>query len=948
MSEAGPSPSREEDLDEEVSFPRLTVSCLNKPQIEGTYDVLYAGRRRVNGLPVWATGTKRLYSFFDTEAGVHEGEVPSSPSSSPLTHDPQQRCGHWSLAIGADAPFTGKRILMTSQPHFGYLPPTCAEWLAWDNLAEEWRVDESVHVATAMEHFTPSHNTSPASPRTERASGTHAEPTPTQNSLAETPPSTPQSEPIADTTAEMAAAAEAAFVDERKARIAKQTPPRILPVITADVLGMHVDVHLKVTKVVRESPADRAGVRVYDTVVYAVDPNTTKAVTLVFEKDLHHMAAQCKFLQIGLLRNRGKQLVTTLEVPWVKPTPDTTKRGRSPSTKTERRKGWNELCTHIPADDDSVSKVRRRRLFHLLDKAEEGVLSLPNLLSGHPLSHAKDDISAETQQYTINDEDLPSTPLFQKSPLLHTLSLQTIPESYVVASFNIALRALRRYIESKRQQKMGQKRKVIGQLDPTLDTTMDEGEMDGLRHTVTSLATSAGSSVPDVVTPPRSRRRSTLAQGSDVLPVPYLPPKRRSASGSPAIPAATLDLKGFRVFLEALRRHVQLFNVYGVNDRVVVRLCDFERCVPLLISWGSSVLDVKGCGIFGSGERRKTEVGLAEFCGWAVGEGLDMFIEKPRCDRVDAHIRRSKSAESRRTSGRSPGRSPLRSEGRSPSRASQPRSPSSSLRRSSRSASSSAPQRRPDLNTHALTYYSLPPPPPSPSPSSLLSPRGESNGWDSCAKGLPTGMSAVAKASRRKLFASIERICGSEGTGQIGLHEVVQGLLDYLGVDGADGGVVQSSAAGTMDSTAAATAIASSHRQATAVCQTDVDTTIPQDSDVVDRRLFRYILEALRMHFQLYAIIGPHSPPMGISDFRVVSPLLRAWGLSIPPDPLVSLRQASSGLDRADVATFCAWAVHKALQVLHDSAEASPIRSQRTPSPRRVIPVMRREGYEVA
>eukprot|EP00756_Hemistasia_phaeocysticola_P056474 Hpha_TRINITY_DN3266_c0_g2::TRINITY_DN3266_c0_g2_i1::g.185885::m.185885 len=75
-------------------WPRLVVTCKEKPALAGTYDVLYAGNRRHNGRPVWACHAKRIYSC--TEGG---------------------EAGRWAIAVGTDAPLSNRRQVQSQYSH---------------------------------------------------------------------------------------------------------------------------------------------------------------------------------------------------------------------------------------------------------------------------------------------------------------------------------------------------------------------------------------------------------------------------------------------------------------------------------------------------------------------------------------------------------------------------------------------------------------------------------------------------------------------------------------------------------------------------------------------------------------------------------------------------------------------------------------------------------------
>eukprot|EP00756_Hemistasia_phaeocysticola_P001169 Hpha_TRINITY_DN10835_c0_g1::TRINITY_DN10835_c0_g1_i1::g.23434::m.23434 len=99
-------------------WPRLLVTCSEKPALAGTYDVLYAGNRRHNGRPVWACHAKRLYSCSE------EGEPP-----------------RWAIAVGTDAPLSNRRQVQARHSHgddpMG-VPSLSDTWEWFDSEEGQW------------------------------------------------------------------------------------------------------------------------------------------------------------------------------------------------------------------------------------------------------------------------------------------------------------------------------------------------------------------------------------------------------------------------------------------------------------------------------------------------------------------------------------------------------------------------------------------------------------------------------------------------------------------------------------------------------------------------------------------------------------------------------------------------------------------------------------------
>ena len=1017
-------------------FPRIAVASDEKPQADGTFDVLYAGRRRVNGLPVWATGTKRLYSFCEEGqvSSSFPSESPSTPGRSPSTPltpargappstadngpapdaslmDPNAPAhflnGRWAVAVGSDAPFTGKRCIVSAHPHNGCAPHAVEGWLAWDTAASGWREAPDTAVAAAEDIFSP--EASPArlaaAALSEAEAETVAPPPPFGRSHRETHL---MGVAAAAAAADAAAAGDDGAGEEDASETDGGNSPRGLllrgrekeagsgsgkreRIVTSEILGYQCTEGLKVVRVVPKSPAARAGLAVKDTLVWARNAQG-KMVMLDFEAQLLALARTQRYVDVGYIpgHDRGARAVCSIQVPFV-PFSDSPAFGATSPARAP--KSWAALSGHLPVEEDTVSKVRRRKLFNLLDTAAAGTVGVQDLLSPAAWGALKKATGSPPRSADASASAAKSS----TSLLLSTLHLDAVPEDAVVVAYKATLSGL--------GLSRGEYRGVF------TDAFRDEWEPCSPKSWLGNK--------DSFHIPPHKRRKAASAAaalaeaeaakaggggggggGGAHSPGPKVPEKMRSRSPSPPVGDeeeesggnGRLDLPCFRVFLEVFRRVLVMFDIFGTDigegapgvaaaPCSRIRQSSFARIVPSLIEWGAPSLDAAACPVWRrrsctssptSGERFGS---LRDLIDWAVQQGVSLYSARPEARHAEQQLARrasrSQSPAARRggVASRSPqagGRrsvslSSTASMRRPPARsasaastarrgpaaaASTPLPPPSTVGGASNSPSpfpgSSSPDAAGAHHQRRRAYDDdnspsppplLPPPPPPPSDAvaggrcggavadAAAAARQE---WARCTQLLPVGLSAVAKATRRKLFSRIERAGGLEGEGGVSLCDVVDGACDHFWGGGGTAG----------QRGAVAAAVSVSHALALSVLGLERGTPQPgslsilldergnyPDSEadpIVDRRTFRHVLEGLRMHLQLYEVFGEcPAEAVGIAQFRVTAPLLQSWGTVVSPDPRVSLREASGGLDRAPFPTFCSWAVGRGLAAVH-------------------------------
>ena len=330
--------------------------------------------------------------------------------------------------------------------------------------------------------------------------------------------------------------------------------------------------------------------------------------------------------------------------------------------------------------------------------------------------------------------------------------------------------------------------------------------------------------------------------------------------------ASHISLKTFKTFLLSLRRQMQLFAIFGTKDRMM-EISDIRRSIPLLIEWNATQLDANI--IVKESSNGRNSCSLIEFVGWSIRQGLDIATCRSR-----SHSTRLSKVRSSSACSNSSVLSALTSNSTSMNGINSfHRLKSSKMRRSF----TPPPGWNAFKNDCVVTL----------SNGMVRS----AAGWEQYIQLLPCSNSALDKARRRGLFSKID----FEREGHIQPHDLSQGLMDVLKVD-----------IGAAHNTATATAIATSHRIACSICGGPIDGT-------VDRKLFKNILQSLSMHFQFFQVLGAFPHPIGVSEFQVVQPLVRSWGLELPTDPLISLREAGAGLEQVPFATFCSWIISKAL-----------------------------------
>eukprot|EP00754_Rhynchopus_humris_P004102 Rhum_TRINITY_DN12110_c0_g1::Rhum_TRINITY_DN12110_c0_g1_i1::g.49434::m.49434 len=676
-----------------ATFPRIAVASDEKPQADGTFDVLYAGRRRVNGLPVWATGTKRLYSFCEEGqvSSSFPSESPSTPlgarsPSTPLTParggppptadggdaslmDPQAPAhflnGRWAVAVGSDAPFTGKRCIVSAQPHNGRAPHAVEGWLAWDTAASGWREAPDTAVAAAEDVFSPAASPArlAAAALAEAEAETVAPPPPFGRSHRET-------HLMGVAAAAAAADAAAAAGDDGAEEDASETDgggnsPRGLllrgrereaagsgkreRIVTSEILGYQCTEGLKVVRVVPKSPAARAGLAVKDTLVWARNAQG-KMVMLDFEAQLLALARTQRYVDVGYIpgHDRGARAVCTIQVPFV-PFSDSSAFASSPARAPP--KSWVALSGHLPVEEDTVSKVRRRKLFNLIDTAATGTVGVQDLLSPAAWTALKKATGGSPPREGASSATAESS----TSLLLSTLHLDAVPEDAVVVAYKATLSGL--------GLSRGEYRGVF------TDAFRDEwepcspkswlGNKDSF-HIPPHKRRKAASAAAALAEAEQAGRAAEKGGGAH-SPGPKLPEKMRSRSPSP--PEAEqdgggngrLDLACFRVFLEVFRRVLVMFDIFGTDiggDGQAcsrIRQSSFARIVPSLIEWGAPSLDAAACPVWRrrscttsptSGERFGS---LRDLIDWAVQQGVSLYSARPEARHAEQQIARRAS-----------------------------------------------------------------------------------------------------------------------------------------------------------------------------------------------------------------------------------------------------------------------------------------------------------------
>eukprot|EP01063_Lacrimia_lanifica_P032889 TRINITY_DN5712_c0_g1_i1.p1 TRINITY_DN5712_c0_g1~~TRINITY_DN5712_c0_g1_i1.p1 ORF type:complete len:1022 (+),score=190.66 TRINITY_DN5712_c0_g1_i1:68-3067(+) len=976
-----------------AEWPRIAVKCPSRPQVEGTYEVLYAGQRTVNGKPVWATGTKRLYNFAVGEERSGEGV--------------------WALAVGTDAPFRGRRLVMAkAQSAF---PQHAYDWLTWDAEKEEWVSDPLVVVTEATDMFTLGEadpRRTPSLSATAPARGELLSPSPVKcamvsgiDRVAGSSPPKPRS--------------------PRKKDPAAHTPPRC----TKAHLGFDLDAELRLTAVVDFGPAAQAGLRVGDYLLWVHDPKVKRNVPLYGDESaLMYVASENKLIALGVLRGGDKREAQLL-VPYIPPVRAATTRLRrwvelAPSTdgaglnvsKTlsnmsslscadsdlpgegaaaapvdrgtrPKARSWMEASHALPTSNNAIDKALRRNLFRALDRQGCGALTLTDVLDAEDtllkaLRMRPEDGIDVPQSTCIAAFNIATAGQDQGDPLGATISSPPPHTPPAIAVFPPA-GAVDTATGSTSTQPLATPQfneLTLSDCGPVAITLTDmSGEAAGPQEEVAMLETAVSVDAGD------------RASAADTMDLTY---SAHSTGGA----NATLCLPRFRVFLEVFRRQLVLYSLYGTNLNARMRHTEFERCVSVLIAWQGAVLDPQEAMLQASGARSGDCITLGELVAWSVQQGLEMFLAQPSrtghspSQRSPKPTTRSKSppaagmpgrrsrsqGQAARTTTPSPSgggrrvgtsRTPLRSS----SAAGTPRtrtptaspSPSPMQQRSGKppACSASAPSTRDAVqrsDSRRATRQERTPSGSGARPQGYIAdgrqmPRarparsssggrphtagklrgkdragggspgeerfvshysqGEGVGgngaaaqWERYLEALPGGSTAVARSLRRALYSKLQAASQAQDLGQLSTNELIHGMLHVLDVG---------KGACTAHSTQVATAVATVHR---IVC-TIFDG--PQDGSV-DRTLFRHVAEALRMHFQLYLVLGAHTTSVGVAEFQVVGPLLKSWGLTCPPDPLVTLRRASGGLERLPLATFCSWAVTQAMQAVRGGSESPP------------------------
>eukprot|EP01062_Namystynia_karyoxenos_P066036 TRINITY_DN60055_c0_g1_i1.p1 TRINITY_DN60055_c0_g1~~TRINITY_DN60055_c0_g1_i1.p1 ORF type:complete len:906 (+),score=157.06 TRINITY_DN60055_c0_g1_i1:79-2796(+) len=833
----------------EADWPRIRVACKERPALDGTYDVLYAGTRRHNGRPVWACGPKRIYSH-SADPGV----------------DP----GHWAVAVGSDAPLTGKRHLQSVHPRGEQpaAPHLCVDWEWFDSDADAWRRATGTRVTLADQSegsaasgaLLPEPAGSQAFAPAYRANGgpEHGE------LLPEFMPP-PLSEPgpgcvVSVATVRAGASLESEIVCEalpqgtvvqvaevqgRRARIvdpvegwlslhtqgctlvaAAALPPgraAPAPVVRCTALGCDLrdDSPLVVAATAPGGPADAAGLEAGDTVVWVADGKGAELRMVNSADDVSNMALRCSTLEVAFLR-QGKNHTCVIAIPPPAPPPRSPPRPAHPVLPGPAHEAghphsgaapaprpaavcdalpahfWREAACRIPAGDGAVARTERRKLFSLL---------CPALSDGPPRG-----ASARVTAADCWTDDALVTAVLREPP------------------------------------------------------------------------------------PPKTR---------DAW--------RRAISGAFAATEAVdgIDRRGFRPVLEALRRHAELYQVFG-HGRRTLATADFARAVPLLVAWGCPTLEAEAAFSAASGETGVVTCSFDSFCIWAAKQELaDAMLPRQRGrmsaspgSAVSATPRPSRASHSplsqRRASPRANG-APIPPQGAARgARSPRPRARGNGASREQfgsmtpprqRGPVSGAAGASPAAQRQRVASSSAPPPRrgvvPAPREPIQTPPQHGAALWGELAGFVPSGGGALAKAQRRQLFAACVALQQQRSASSLGdaCCEVLESEL------------IPSRGASRADRLAFRRAAAASLRVASRV-----------GGGPVDRTAFRVMTEALRRHLLLYQEFGAHRTELTEAEHQRCVALAAEWAggrhhLQPPPNGAAG-REASDGF-----AALCEWAV---------------------------------------